>query len=254
MMSDLKPIGLQLYSLREALSADFEGTIRAVAEIGYVGVEPFGGMTSELNAAASLFRELELEVLGSHIPYPDDANQAAVLETAEAFGLRRACIAFMPPAQFETLDDIKRTCEQLNRAGEFARENGLELGYHNHWWEYKQLNGTNTLDLMLSELDEQVFLQIDTYWVQVGGLDAADVVRQVGLRAPLIHLKDGSLDKDDDMTALGQGKMDVPGIVAAAESADWHIVELDRCATDMLQAVRESCEYLVQNGLARGKQ
>ncbi|MCY4466564.1 MAG: sugar phosphate isomerase/epimerase [Chloroflexi bacterium] len=254
MMSDLKPVGLQLYSLREALSADFEGAVRAVADIGYVGVEPFGGMTSELNDAASLFRELELEVLGSHIPYPDDANQEAVLEIAEAFGLDRVCIAFMPPSQFETLDDIKRTCQQLNRAGEFARENGLELGYHNHWWEYKELDGAATLDLMLSELDDQVFLQIDTYWVQVGGLDAADVLRQVGSRAPLIHLKDGSLDKDDDMTALGQGKMDVPGIVTAAQSADWHIVELDRCATDMLQAVRESCDYLVQNGLARRKQ
>ncbi len=253
-MSDLKPIGLQLYSLREALSVDFEGTIRAVADIGYVGVEPFGGMPCPLQAAASLFRELDLQVLGSHIPYPDDANQATVLEIAEAYGLERVCIAFMPPAHFETLDAIKRTCEQLNRAGEFARAHGLELGYHNHWWEFKELDGTATLDLMLSELDDQVFLQIDTYWAQVGGLDAAAVVRQVGSRAPLIHLKDGSLDKDDDMTALGQGKMDVPGIVAAAESADWHIVELDRCATDMLDAVRESCDYLVQNGLARGKQ
>ncbi len=252
-MSELKPIGLQLYSLREALSADFEGTIRAVADIGYVGVEPFGGMPSTLSDAASLFRELGLEVLGSHIPFPDDANQAAVLEIAEAYGLARVCVAFLPPAQFETLDDIKRSCEQLNRAGEFAAAHSLELGYHNHWWEYKELEGRATLDLMLSELDESVFLQIDTYWAQVGGLDAADVVRQVGARAPLIHLKDGSLDKDDDMTALGQGKMDVPGIVAAAESADWHIVELDRCATDMLQALRESCDYLVANGLARSK-
>lgn len=252
-MSDLKPIGLQLYSVREALSADFAGTVRAVADIGYVGVEPFAGMTNDLQEAASLFRELELEVLGSHIPYPDDANQAAVLETAEAFGLARVCIAFMPPARFATLDAVKRACEQLNRAGEFARANGLELGYHNHWWEYKELDGIATLDLMLSELDDQIFLQIDTYWTQVGGLDAAEALRQVGARAPLIHLKDGSLDKDDDMTALGQGRMDVPGIVAAAKSADWHIVELDRCATDMLAAVRESCEYLAQNGLARGR-
>ena len=253
-MSDLKPIGLQLYSLREALSEDFEGTIRAVAGFGYVGGEPFGGLPCDLNDAASLFHELGLEVLGSHIPYPDAENQAAVLETAEAYGLKRVCVAFLPPAQFETVDDIKRTCEQLNRAGEFARGNGLELGYHNHWWEYKKLDSADTLDLMLSELDDAVFLQIDTYWAQVGGLDAADVLRQVGSRAPLIHLKDGSLDKDDDMTALGQGKMDVPGIVAAAESADWHIVELDRCATDMLTAVRESCDYLVSSGLARGKQ
>ena len=116
------------------------------------------------------------------------------------------------------------------------------------------MNGTATLDLMLDELDDGVFFQIDTYWAQVGGLDAVDVVKQVGARAPLIHLKDGSLDKDDDMTAVGGGKMDVPGIVAAAaDTADWHIVELDRCATDMMQAVHDSYTYLTSNGLVRGK-
>ena len=251
-MSDLKPAGLQLYSLREALAEDFEGTVRAVADIGYTGVEPFGGMPGGLENSAQLFRELGLEVFNSHIPYPDDENKDAVLALAEAWGLNRVAIAFMPPSEFETVDGIKRTCEQLNIAGEFACANGLELGYHNHWWEFKQLNGTNTLDLMLSELDDSVFLQIDTYWVQVGGLDAVDFVRQAGSRAPLIHLKDGPLTPEGDMTALGQGKMDVAGIVAAAPNADWHIVELDRCATDMLEAVRDSYDYLVSNNLARG--
>jgi sugar phosphate isomerase/epimerase len=254
-MSDLKPVGVQLYSVREELATDFEGTVRRVADMGYVGVEPFGGMPEGLENTAALFRELELDVLNSHVPFPDDANKDTVLEIAEAYDLNRVCIAFMPPAEFETIDSIKRTCEKLNRAGEFAAANGLELGYHNHWWEYKQLDGTATLDLMLDELDDRVFLQIDTYWAQVGGLDAVDVVKQVGARAPLIHLKDGSLDKDDDMTAVGGGKMDVPGIVAAAaDTADWHIVELDRCATDMLQAVHDSYTYLTSNGLVRGKQ
>ncbi len=253
-MSDLKPLGLQLYSLREALAEDFEGVVRAVAAMGYAGVEPYGGMPGSLADNASLFKELRMEVFNSHIPFPDDENKDGVLEIAEAYDLSRVCIAFMPPSEFETLDDIKRVCERLNQAGEFARANSLEMGYHNHWWEYKQLNGRSTLDMMLDELEDSVFLQIDTYWVQVGGLDAVDVIKQVGSRAPLIHLKDGSLDPDDDMTAVGQGKMDIPGIVAAADSADWHIVELDRCATDMLEAVRDSYAYLTSNGLARGRQ
>ena len=167
--------------------------------------------------------------------------------------MKRVCIAYLPPSEFDTADLIKRTCERINRAGQFANDNGLSLGYHNHWWEFKKLNGTATLDLMLDELDESVFLELDTYWIQVGGLEAVDVVRRVGARAPLIHLKDGLLDPEGDMTAVGGGKMDVPGIVAAADSADWHIVELDRCATDMLEAVRDSYTYLTSNGLARGK-
>ena len=253
-MSDIKPLGLQLYSLREELAGDFDGVVRAVAAMGYAGVEPYGGMPGSLADNAALFKELGMQVFNSHIPFPDDEHKDAVLELAEAYGLSRVAVAFLPPAEFQTADDIKRVCERLNQAGEFARANGLELGYHNHWWEYKQLNGTATLDLMLDELDESVFLQIDTYWVQVGGLDAAQLVRQAGGRAPLIHLKDGPLTPDGDMTALGQGKMDIPGIVAAAASADWHIVELDRCATDMLEAVRESYDYLTANGLARGRQ
>ena len=253
-MTELKPVAVQLYSLRAELAQDFEGIVRSVADMGYVGVEPFGGMPCELEAAADLFSELELEVFNSHVPFPAGDDKDTVLAIAEAYGLERVCIAFMPPTEFETVDSIKRTCEKLNQAGEFASANGLSLGYHNHWWEFKQLNGTATLDLMLDELDDNVFLQIDTYWAQVGGLDAVDVVKQVGSRAPLIHLKDGHLDKDGDMTAVGSGMMDVPGIVrATAGTADWHIVELDRCATDMLQAVHDSYTYLTSNGLARGK-
>ncbi len=253
-MADLKPVGLQLYSLRAELAQDFEGTVRRVAAMGYVGVEPFGGMPGGLQAAASLFQELDLQVFNSHVPYPDAANKETVLAIAEAYQLERVCIAFMPPAEFESVDAIKSACEKLNRAGEFARAHNLALGYHNHWWEFKRIDGCDTLDLMLDELDESVFLQIDTYWAQVGGCDAVEVVKRAGGRAPLIHLKDGSLDKDDAMTAVGSGKMDVPAIVAAcADSADWHIVELDRCATDMLQAVQDSYTYLTANGLVRGK-
>lgn len=252
-MSGMKPVALQLYSLREALAVDFEGIVRQVAEMGYVGVEPYGGMPGGLENSAALFKELGLQVLNSHVPFPDVENAEEVLAIAEAYGLDRVCVAYMPATEFETVDMIKRTCGKLNDAARLAGDNGLQLGYHNHWWEYKQLNGTATLDLMLDELDEGVFLELDTYWVQVGGLDAVEVVRQAGSRAPLIHLKDGHLEPQGNMTAVGGGKMDVPGIVtASAESADWYIVELDRCATDMLEAVRDSYAYLTANGLARG--
>lgn len=253
-MSETKPIALQLYTVRESLAQDFEGTIRQVAEMGYIGVEPYSGMPARLSHAASLFRELDLEVFNSHVAFPDDANRDALLEIAEAFDLSRVTVSFLPPTEFETLDAIKRVCERLNGAGEFAQANHLALGYHNHWWEYKQLENRATLDLMLDELDDEVFLQIDTYWVQVGGLDVVEVVKQAGERAPLIHLKDGSTNKDDAMLAVGAGKMPIAAIVeATAATADWYIVELDRCDTDMIEAVQDSYSYLTSNGLARGK-
>lgn len=252
-MSKMKPAALQLYSVREALAADFEGTVRQIADMGYVGVEPYSGMPGGLTHAASLFRQLDLTVCSSHVAFPDDANKDALLATAEAFDLSRVVVSFLPPQDFETLDAIKQVCERLNRAGEFAQSNGMTLGYHNHWWEFKRLQGQATLDLMLAELDNAVFLQIDTYWAQVGGLDAVEAVKQVGQRAPLIHLKDGPINQDDAMLAVGAGDMPITAIIEAAATAEWRIVELDRCDTDMLQAVQDSYAYLTSNGLARGK-
>ncbi len=253
-MSELKPIALQLYTVRELLAEDFEGTVRAVADLGYIGVEPYGGMPCELAEAAALFRELNLQTFNSHVPFPDAANQDAVLEIAEAFDLESVAVAMLPPEDFETIDSIKRTCERLNQAGDFAQANNLGIHYHNHWWEYKQINGAATLDVMLNELDESVGLQIDTYWVQVGGEDAVAVVRQVGARAPLLHLKDGWLEPLGDMAAVGHGVMNVPALVdATAETASWYIVEQDRSNNNRLDAVRQSYDYLTSNGFARGK-
>ncbi len=253
-MSELKPIALQLYTVRELLGEDFEGTVRRVADMGYIGVEPYTGMPCELADAADLFRELGLQTFNSHVPFPDDASEDAILAIAEAFDLSSIAIAMLPPDDFESIDSIKIVCERLNRAGEFARANGLALHYHNHWWEFKRINGTATLDVMLDELDESVGLQIDTYWVQVGGEDAVEVVGQAGERAPLIHLKDGWLDAKGDMAAVGHGVMDVPAIVnATADTAKWYIVEQDRSNNDRLEAVQQSYTYLTTSGLARGK-
>ena len=253
-MSNAKPLALQLYSLRERIQDDFEGTVRHVADMGYLGVEPYGGMPGGLQNAADLFRELDLQVPNTHVTIPVDANKDEILATKEAYGLSRAAVSYLPTSDFETIDAIKAACERLNRAGEFAQSNGFSLGYHNHWWEYKMLDGQSTLDVMLSELDESVFLEIDTYWVQAGGMDAVETVIRAGSRAPLIHLKDGGLDVQGPMTAVGAGVMNVPAIVAAAEpSADWHIVEIDRCEGDMLECVRDSYTYLTENGLTRGR-
>jgi len=252
-MPEIKPIGLQLYSVREALAEDFEGTVRQVAEMGYIGVEPYGGLPTDLSNAATLFNELGLQVFNSHVGFPEGDGKDGLLKIAEAFNLSRVAIAYLPPEKFETIDAIKHSCEQLNEANDFAKSNNLELGYHNHWWEFKELDGQSTLDLILSELEQDIFLEVDTYWVQAGGVDVLSALETIGNRAPLIHIKDGSLDPEDSMLAAGDGKMPVPGIIdVTASTAEWYIVELDRCETDMLQAVEKSYKYLTSNGYARG--
>jgi sugar phosphate isomerase/epimerase len=84
----------------------------------------------------------------------------------------------------------------------------------------------------------------------VGGSDAAGIVRQYGKRMPLLHIKDGPLDRNLPMTAIGEGKMDWQSVIGAADEStlQWLIVELDRCATDMFEAVRKSAAYLASAG------
>ena len=102
-------------------------------------------------------------------------------------------------------------------------------------------------------LDPGIFLQVDTYWVNTGGGDSVKVIENLGERAPLIHIKDGPCDPGEPMTAVGEGKMEFAPIIDATQgTAEWLIVEIDRCNGSMMSAVERSYSYLTGQGLARG--
>jgi sugar phosphate isomerase/epimerase len=105
---------------------------------------------------------------------------------------------------------------------------------------------------LLEHLSPDVFLEIDTYWVKTAGVDPAAVLREIGRRAPLLHIKDGPAVQEAPMTAVGAGVLDWPA-VAEASSAEWWIVELDRCATDIWEALQQSYTYLTGMRFVRGK-
>lgn len=248
------PIAIQLYSLRDTWAGGkFADVIRQVAAIGYLGVETFGGVpTAE---AAPLFRDLGLEVVAAHSDLPLGDKKNAVLDNLAALNCKRIVCPWLPPEEFQTVESIQRVCDRLNEADAVARENGLTLFYHNHWFEYQLTDGRYPYKTMLDGLNPTVKFEVDTYWVKVGGPDPAAVVRQLGSRAPLLHIKDGPAEnKEQPMVAVGDGVMDWPAIVEASQgTAEWFIVELDRCATDMLEAVRKSCVYLTGKGYAHGR-
>lgn len=250
-----KPIALQLYSVREALAEDFEGVVRSIADMGYAGVETAGIYGESVESAAQLFSQLGLRVPSAHIPLPIGDDKNRILDTLGALGCSYAVLAYLPPEQLSTRDQIKAQCERMNEGSANAKANGITLCYHNHWWELERLDsldGGAPLDVMLEYLDPAVMFEIDTYWVQAGGADPAEVLKRLGDRVPLLHIKDGLTRTDEPMVAVGQGVMDYPALLANAE-AEWLVVELDRCATDMLQAVRESYTYLTARGLAHGR-
>jgi sugar phosphate isomerase/epimerase len=248
------PIALQLYTLRQDMTRDFGGTVEKVARLGYAGVETAGFPGTTAQAAAELFKDLRLTVCAAHAPLPLGEHKAEVLETMQALECRRLVCAWQSPENFKTADGIRRLCETLNQASAVAQANGISLGYHNHAFEFLPVEGRLAHEWLCDCLAGEVFFEIDTYWAQTAGVDPAAVLRDLGPRAPLLHIKDGPAMPGQPMTALGEGVMDIPGLLrASAGEAEWLIVELDECATDMFEAVQRSYEYLVGQGLGRGQ-
>jgi sugar phosphate isomerase/epimerase len=157
----------------------------------------------------------------------------------------------MPPERFADADGVTGLARELNALAARAADRGLRLGYHNHDFELSSLiGGRPALEVLAGQLDPAVLLEVDTYWAAVGGQDVPGLLRRLGERVRYLHVKDGPVTRDDPMTALGRGRMPVAEILAAAPGAEWHVVELDYCATDMMEAVGDSMTWLIDHGLA----
>jgi len=250
---DSIPISIQLYSVREEAAKDFPGVLRKIADMGYVGVE-FAGLHGMTPAAVrAVLDELGLVASSTHGPLPTPKNVDEVVETARVLGYTRHISGF-GPQQFETVESTLEAAAKAQQAAELLKPHGLTFGLHNHWWEFSNVFDGKYAHQILMEAAPDVFAEIDTYWVKVGGADPAAIVRQYGVRAPLLHIKDGPGVREEALTAVGAGIMDWNAVIGAAGPAtEWLVVELDRCDTDMLEAVAESCRFLLSLGFAKGR-
>lgn len=248
----MKPISVQLYSLREACKTDFPGVLKRLAEIGYVGVEPAGfhGMTA--GEFKQRVEDLGLVVSSTHSPWASPDNVQEVVDTLGILDTRFVA-GGKGPNDFVDLDAIKRTAEVFETTRAALAPHGITLTVHNHAWEYEMLEGRMKIDWLLEFAPELQF-ELDTYWAaNFGANSPAEQVRRFADRCPLLHIKDGPLEKDAPMVAVGSGRMNMKEVIAAAnETTKWLVVELDRSATDMMTCVADSYAYLTSEGLARG--
>jgi len=245
-------IALQLYTVRDLLREDFTGTMEKIATMGYTGVETAFFESISLKEAARVFRDLNLEVVAIHCDIPVADKEKEVFEQAALFECDRLVWHGWPQAEaYASVEGINSLVQLYNQANSNAKAIGCTFGIHNHWWEFEQVEGRYPYQLLHAEMDESIFWELDTYWVKVAGLDPARVVVELADRAAFLHLKDGPGINDVPKLAVGKGVMDFPAIMKAAKTPDWVIVELDDCATDMLEAVQDSFAYLTQQGLAK---
>ena len=174
------------------------------------------------------------------------------LDDLQSLGVDTVVVPFLPPDAFVDLDAVSRSADRLNRAAQQVAPRNLAFAYHNHFWELQSvIDGRTALLHLFDMLEPEVASELDIYWAQVGGADPAHVATELGDRAQLLHVKDGpATSPAESMVAVGAGSVDIPAALNANRAVRWHIVELDRCATDMYEAVEQSHRYLMELGLS----
>lgn len=258
-------IALQLYTVRNQIEKNITDTLKRIAAIGFEAVETaFWPDNISIKQAGKYLKDAGLMVCSSHIELPTGDKKETMLKVAEAFNCKKMIWHGWPEdKRYSSLDGTKQLIEIYNEANHFAKSNGLQFGLHNHWWEFRnKVDDRYVYEVLLESVETDIFFEIDTYWVKVAGHDPSKIVAEFGKRAPMLHIKDGPAkwnddlpqDNPDPMVAVGKGTQNFSAIVKAANgNTEWMIVEMDKTATDVFDAIQESYNYLVKNKLATGK-
>ena len=270
-----KPIGIQLFTVREALAKDFEGTLRKLADIGYREVEFFGAPPSQPAAEMRKFLAgLGVTCPSIHAAMAElQANAKEKIELARGLGAQYLVCSFPWTADDRfrtardkmaaqmTLDDWKWNAEQLNRLGGLAKQAGLRLGYHNHNLEFRSYNGVVGFDELLRLTDPAlVTIEMDIAWVVTAGADPVRYLRDHANRIELLHVKEVRKDLQvmvdqvkAQTTELGRGLIDWPKLFAATNSKNirHYFVEQENFEGSPLESARIDFEYLHRLGTSR---
>ncbi len=248
------PIALQLYTVRDRLAEDFEGTVRQVAEMGYAGVEFAGTGGLSAQEVADLLAETGLRPAGSHVALSAlEEDLDGIIAYNQAIGNRFVGVPALP-REMRTRQGFEQAAQAMNRLGRELSQAGLVLYYHNHWFEFEDLDGVTGYEILVAETDPAyVKFQADVYWMHYAGQDPAQLIAQQAGRFPLVHLKDMTGQGEARTFAeVGEGYIDFQAIFEASEAqgVEWYIVEQDRCARPSLESARISLENLRRWGKA----
>ena len=262
----LKPLSVQLYSLRTRAEKDFAAVLKDVADMGYKGVEPAGFWNIRPSQLKKIVEDLGMKIYSSHSPWCNGNNIGECMDIADMLGLKTIVCGYGPD-DFKDMDAIKRTAERTNVMQEKLAANGYTLFQHNHYWEFERIDGKIKYETY-AELAPTVKFEMDCFWsTNKGSEDAVEMLKKFADRTILIHMKDGIcqqqannagmvnglLDMKIDLLPLGTGTLPIKDLVAnAPESVETIVVELDYCNIDMTEAIAKSYKFMTENKLALG--
>ena len=246
------PVAMQMYTLREDCSKDFIGTLKAVAKIGYAGVELAGTYGVAPKELGKILDDLGLKRAGGHWGVePLEKEFDKTVEDVKALGSSFVTIPGLPGSYTEDAEAWKRTAALLSGIGQKLLKEGIQLSYHNHNHEFKLFGGKHGLDILYENSDPKALhAEIDTYWVQYAGVDPATYMKKVANRLSLVHIKDMADDDMKSFAEIGNGILDWDAIFAVAKEAGskWLIVEQDSCKRPPLESAKISFENLKTMG------
>jgi sugar phosphate isomerase/epimerase len=263
-------VGLQLYSLREQIVKDLEGVIEKVAKAGYQEVETYGynatdqfwGMKPvdfhallKANKLVSPSGHYDLGTFLSQDTSADDLKRALdeYTEAALAIGQQYIIIPWLAPEMRSSIDGYKYISEKMNQVGEELQKSKLQLGYHNHDFEFEDHGGQTGYDILLAETDpKNVVMELDLYWVVRAGKDPIKLFNDHPDRFSLWHVKDMDKTNPDLNTEIGNGSIDFKAIFQKAKLSGlkYLYVEQENFVIDPYASITTSAEY-IKNSLLK---
>lgn len=265
---DHKYIGLQLYTVREAMQKDPARTLAKVAQIGYNSVECAGYGSDEkfygmdAKAFAALLKQNGLIMPSSHYRLGEekvngeqqkgtilnDWNKA--IDDAAAIGVKYMVCAYLSASERGNLDHYKYIADQFNKAGELCRKAGIQFCYHNHDFEFQQQDGKYPYEILLDNTDKNlVKMEMDIYWVTKANQNPLELIYKHPGRFPLWHVKDMDKTPEHMFTEVGNGSIDFKPIFKLADKAGlkYFFVEQDKTPGDPFDSITQSISYIKKN-------
>lgn len=249
-----KQVGLQLYTLREAMAKDPDGTLKKVADIGYKEVEPFGYSDGKFfgktpKEFSDLLKSLGLTAPSGHYTtgnvvvtgkgtLKNDWKRA--VDDAAAIGQKYMVCAYLFPPERTKLDDYKQFADLFNKSAEVCKAAGIQFAYHNHDFEFQTLEGQIPYDLLLSSTDPKlVQMELDLYWATFAKQDPVALFKKHPGRFPLWHVKDMEKTPERAFAPVGTGSIDFQRIFDAKKTAGMthYFVEQDVCKLPPLESI-----------------
>lgn len=260
-------VGLQLYTVRDAMQQNPADTLAKVSKIGftkvegatYTGTQSFYGMDPK--AFSSLLKDNGLLMPSCHYRLGEDKTNGEIVkgtmlhdwdkavDDAAAVGIKYMVCAYLSVDERKGLDHYKYVADQLNIAGEKCKKAGIQLCYHNHDFEFVPQDNKYPFDILLASDKDLVKMELDLYWVTKAGKDPIQLFNEHPGRFPLLHLKDMDNTAQHAFTEVGNGVINFKEILKHSKKAglQYLFVEQDKCPGSPFDSITQSLNYIKKN-------